>query len=121
MVGFCGTDHKACFMPVDVLSTEVDHLTGSSSQAGKQHQDGSIAQIDGRLASREYENPLHLLSGQAFRYRIMGPLTGGKGNGFQARRECPTEDEKSQEGSHGGTRKFSATPMFVGRFLLHKI
>jgi hypothetical protein len=51
----------------------------------------------------------------------MGPLTGGKGNGFQARRECPTADEKSQEGSHGGTRKFSATPMFVGRFLLHKI
>ena len=80
-----------------------------------------MAQIDGRLASREYEHPLHLLSGQAFRYRIMGPLTGGKGNGFQARRECPTEDEQSQEGSYGGTRKFSAPPMFVGRFLLHKI
>src|SRR5262249_38712793 len=65
--------------------------------------------------------PLHLLSGQALRYRIMGPLTGGKGNGFQARSEFPTEDEKSQEGSHGGTRKFSAAPMFVGCFLLHKI
>ena len=79
-----------------------------------------MAPIDGRLASREGENPLHLLSGQTLRYRIMGPLTGGKGSGFQARREFPTEDEKSQEGSHGGTRKFSAPPMFVGRFVLHK-
>src|SRR5258708_35030991 len=51
----------------------------------------------------------------------MGPLPWGKSSGFQARSAFPTEDEKSQEGSHGGTREFASTPVFVGSFVLHKI
>jgi hypothetical protein len=121
MAGFCGADSPVGFLPVAVLEAEGDHLMGTSSQASQQHQEGSMAQIDGHLASREGKRPLDLLRGEAVRYGVMGPLPWGKSSGFQARSAFPTEDEKSQEGSHGGTREFASTPVFVGSFLLHKI
>ena len=51
----------------------------------------------------------------------MDPLTWGESSGFQARREFSPEDQKSQQGSHGGTREFAPTPVFLGGFVPHKV